>query len=68
MPEPPLPKERGTKPSVWSTRSSKGESQGEQAPHLGEREIGRSEREHEEERVKKADSKEEMEGKQEEPP
>ena len=35
-PEPPLPKGKG--PSVQSTRSLGGKSQGEQEPHLGERE------------------------------
>ena len=37
MPESPLPKGKGTEPSVQSTRSLEGESQGGQEPHLGER-------------------------------
>ena len=42
-PEPPLPKGKGTEPSVQSTRSSGGESQGGREPHLGEKERDRSE-------------------------
>ena len=37
-PEPPLPKEKGTEPSVQSTRSWGGESQGGREPNLGEKE------------------------------
>ena len=40
-PEPPLPK--GAEPSVQSTRSRGGESQGGRDPHLGEREGDQSE-------------------------
>ena len=32
----PLPKGKGTEPSVQSIRSQGGESQGEREPHLGE--------------------------------
>ena len=42
-PEPPLPKEEKTEPSVQSTRSWRGESQGGREPHLGEREEDQSE-------------------------
>ena len=48
-PEPPLPKGKGTEPSVQSTRSWRGESQGGREPYLGER--GGLEREHGEGRV-----------------
>ena len=40
--EPPLPKEKGTEPSVQSSRSWGGESQGGQEPHLGDREKDQS--------------------------
>ena len=36
MPKPPLPKGKGTDPSVQSTRSWGGESQGGLEPHFGE--------------------------------
>ena len=36
-PEPPLPKGKGKEPSVQSTRSLGGETQGGRGPHLGER-------------------------------
>ena len=42
-PEPPLTKGKGTEPSVQSTTSWGGESQGEPKPHLGEREGDQSE-------------------------
>ena len=48
-PQPPLTKEKGTEPSVQSTRLWGAEIQGGQEPHLGEK--GGSEREHGEERV-----------------
>ena len=35
-PEPPLPGEQGTEPSVQSTRSWGGETQGGREPHLSE--------------------------------
>ena len=38
MPEPPLPKEKGTELLSRSPHCEKGESQGEQEPHLGKRE------------------------------
>ena len=44
-PEPPLPKGKGTKPSVQSTRSwggGGGENQGGREPHLGESEGDQS--------------------------
>ena len=44
MPEPLLPKGKGTEPSVQSTRlSERGESQDGREPHLGEREGDQSE-------------------------
>ena len=42
-PESPLPKGKGTKPLVQRTRSGGGENQGEQEPHLGEKEGDQSE-------------------------
>ena len=43
-PKPPLPKGKGTEPSVQSTRSwGGGESQGGREPHLGESEGDQSE-------------------------
>ena len=41
--EPPLPKGKGTEPSVQSTRSWRGESRGGREPHLGERGRDQSE-------------------------
>ena len=37
-PEPPLPKGKGTEPSVQSTKSRGGESLSGREPHLGEKE------------------------------
>ena len=71
MPEPPLPKGKGTESSVQSTRSSGGrESRWARAAPWQER--GESEREHKEERVdstmKEGRFRGEKEGKQEQPP
>ena len=42
-PEPPLPRGKGTEPSVHKVPDRKmGESQGEREPHLGEREEDQS--------------------------
>ena len=42
-PELPMPKGKGTEPSVHSTRSRGGKSQGGRDPHLGEKEGDQSE-------------------------
>ena len=41
-PKPSLPKRKGTEPSVQSTRSWGGDSQGGREPHLGEKERDQS--------------------------